>query len=277
VSDSYDSVQAEQDFFRARQKALMSSIFARFRGQNTDLLSFEEVKGLLKPTDESYKGHLTIKIKDIVGSEGRYQDFDRRFLPRSSGTKSRWQRIFIAHERDINLPPILVYELAGVYFIRDGNHRVSVHRRRGGEYIEAEVTSISTKIDVGPVRNRDELREKVIAYEREQFISALNLMDTFPQTEFRFTTTGRYDDLVVHIACRKQLIEDRRTTRISYEEAARSWYMSVYLPVTKLIRDSGIIAILPDRTEADFYVWLIRNWDNANRRSKLRRRFRSSF
>ena len=285
MNDINNSVMAEQDFFKARRKAAFSSIFSLVSRKNTDMLSFEEVRALLKPTDEAYKGYQTIKIADIVGSEGRYRDFDRRFLPRTSSTKQRWQRIWEARDRDINLPPILVYELGGVYFIRDGNHRVSVAKQLGGEYIEAEVTRVSTRIEVGQVYDRDELKAKVIEYEQSRFMKALDLLDTFPQSELKFTATGRYDDLVLHVACHKQSIEDGTKNRVTYAEAAESWYKTIYLPTTKLIRDSGVLVILPNRTEADFYVWLIRNWEQVSsvipaagiRHRRTSRRFASNF
>jgi hypothetical protein len=38
--------------------------------------------------------------------------------------------------QDITLPSILLYEIGGVYFVRDGNHRVSVAKIKGVEFID---------------------------------------------------------------------------------------------------------------------------------------------
>ena len=285
MDDSYQKMDAENDFYLARRREILSSLFMRLRGESADLLSFEEVKKLLKPTDESYKGSRTIKIADIVGSEGRYQDFNRLFLPKNTGTRVRWQSISEAHVRGVELPAIRVYELGGIYFVRDGNHRVSVAKQRGVEFIEAEVTSLTPKIKVGAVRDRDELKQAVIEHERKEFINALNLIDGPPQSTIRFSATGRYDDLVVHISCHKYVIEQRTDSQISYQDAAQSWFDVMYLPMSKFIRDSGVLEHLPSRTEADCYVWLIRHWDdvdtmvlfNPPRRRWLRRRFVTGF
>jgi len=46
------------------------------------------------------------------------------------------------------LPPVSLLELGGAYFVIDGNHRVSVARFRGVEWIDAEVIeskSLSTR------------------------------------------------------------------------------------------------------------------------------------
>ncbi|TVQ28610.1 MAG: hypothetical protein EA382_01665 [Spirochaetaceae bacterium] len=69
--------------------------------------------------------------------------------------------------------------------------------------------------------------------------------------------------------------------RVSYQDATRSWYESVYSPLAKLIVDSGVLAHAEGRTVADFYVWLVRHWDEipvaAASRPRLRRRFLSHF
>jgi hypothetical protein len=227
----------------------------------------------------------TIPIAKIVGSEGRYKDFDRQFLPKQTNTRNRWQRISFAHRRSIDLPAIQVYDLGGFYFIRDGNHRVSVARHRGIEYIDAEVTSIATEIKPDMAKNMDELKRAVIEYERDRFLKSLSLVDSPHNKDFRITTVGGYDDLVVHIGSHKRIMEERSGSPISHEEATKSWHELIYLPITKLIRDSGVLAVLPERTETDFYIWLIRHWDDVAalmstkglRRHRLRRLFRGAF
>ncbi|ABG05598.1 hypothetical protein Rxyl_2681 [Rubrobacter xylanophilus DSM 9941] len=54
--------------------------------------------------------------------------------------------------RGEDLPPVELYELAGSYFVRDGNHRVSVARFHGLPLIEADVTELR------PLRYRAEGR-----------------------------------------------------------------------------------------------------------------------
>ena len=85
-----------------------------------------------------------VNVDRIVGSEGRYRDFNRHFLPRREFLQSRWVSIDMAHYNDVSLPPVRVYEIGGVYFVRDGNHRVSVARMRGQTMIDAEVTRLDT-------------------------------------------------------------------------------------------------------------------------------------
>ena len=44
--------------------------------------------------------------------------------------------------------PIELYKIGEVYFVRDGNHRVSVARANGLTHIEAYVTEIETDVDL---------------------------------------------------------------------------------------------------------------------------------
>ena len=52
----------------------------------------------------------------------------------------RWKRVDLAFHRDQVLPPVSLYKLGDAYFVEDGNHRVSVARYHGAEWIEADVT-----------------------------------------------------------------------------------------------------------------------------------------
>jgi hypothetical protein len=54
----------------------------------------------------------------------------------------RWMKIDSAWRRGEYLPPIELYKIGDVYFVVDGNHRVSVAHVQGQEYIDAEVTEI---------------------------------------------------------------------------------------------------------------------------------------
>ncbi|MCL2810196.1 MAG: transcriptional regulator, partial [Treponema sp.] len=78
----YDAItqQASMDFSRARGKAILSQIQNFLNVDRDRLLSFNDVKDILKPKNEVYMGSQTVPIKLIVGSEGRYHDFNKYFL-----------------------------------------------------------------------------------------------------------------------------------------------------------------------------------------------------
>ena len=55
------------------------------------------------------------------------------------------------------LQPIEVYKVSEVYFVLDGNHRVSIARQEGWKTIQAHVIEIQTDIPLTPDVQPDEL------------------------------------------------------------------------------------------------------------------------
>ena len=79
-------------------------------------------------------------LEKIVGSVGRRRDFDGAFMPLRASAGERWKRVDLAFHQGKDLPPVSLYRLGDAYFVEDGNHRVSVARFHGAEWIEADVT-----------------------------------------------------------------------------------------------------------------------------------------
>jgi hypothetical protein len=252
---------AYADFSRARGKAMLSQIQNFLNTDRDKLLSFNDVKNILKPKNEVYMGSQTVPIKMIVGSEGRYHDFNKYFLPRKDHLRHRWQRVDEAHIKDIILPPILLYEIGGVYFVRDGNHRVSVAKIQGVEFIDAEVISLTTEINIKPSMTTDELTAELIEYEKNIFYSETLFGDLTEYWDMNFSAPGRYDVIYNHILVHKYYLNEDIDEEIHFNNALVSWYNNVYNPVIKIIREQWLLVNFPGRTEADLYVWIIKHWD----------------
>lgn len=135
---------AISDFRKAISKANWRNWFNKLTGRNNDLLSLREALRSRPVTNQRHIGCLTVPLAKIVGSEQRYLEFDRTFLPRQTRTKDRWLRIDTAYHHGITLPPVELIKVDCVYFVRDGNHRVSVARTQGQEFIDACVTEVIT-------------------------------------------------------------------------------------------------------------------------------------
>jgi hypothetical protein len=248
------TTESATEYTAARQRASMEEWLSFFTGRPNDLLSFEEVKQNLRLQDSAYKGLQEIEIDKIVGSTGRYRDFTRSFLPRTDETEDRWRRVdAIAHEQQ-GFPPIEVYKVGEVYFVRDGNHRVSVNKAHQVNTIEAYVIEYKTSV---PITKDDDLDDILLKMERTQFFKKTQLDKIKPEQNIDFTEPGRYRLVEEHIAFHKYLREVECSCEITYEEAAASWYDNVYMPVIKKIRDSGVLRDFPGRTEADLYAWLL--------------------
>ena len=253
--------QASSDFSRARGRAILSQIQNFLNTDRNKLLSFHDVKNILKPKTETYRGSQTVPIKMIVGSEGRYHDFNKFFLPKKEHLRRRWQRVDEAHIKDIILPSIQLYEIGGVYFVRDGNHRVSVAKMQKVEFIDAEVISLSTEINIKPSMTVDELREAVIEYEKNIFYEKTSFGELTGYYALNFSSSGRYDVIYNHILVHKYYLNEDMDKELPFNEALASWYNNVYNPVITIIRDQWLLANFPGRTEADLYVWIIKHWD----------------
>jgi hypothetical protein len=253
--------QARDDFNRARAREVFFRILNAARPERHELLSLKEVRSLLRPTNETYRGMQVVPVDLIVGSEGRYRDFNKAYLPRHEHMRHRWEHVDRAHLASVILPPIRLYEIGGVYFVRDGNHRVSVARSQGVERIDAEVVALSTEVPLRPDMSMEALRREVINYEKTLFFQRTGIRDIFTEFELDFTATGRYDDIVQHIEGHKYYINQGIEREITFREAAESWHEHVYLPICRAIVTVGLATRFPGRTVADLYVWIVRHWD----------------
>ena len=241
------------EYTTARRQAEIEDWMSFFTGRPNDLLSFEEVKQNLRLQDSAYKGLHEIELDKIVGSTGRYRDFTRSFLPKNDITESRWRRVdAVAHEE--GYPPIEVYQVGDVYFVRDGNHRVSVAHLHGAKTIEAYVIEYKTPVDLNA---DDDLDDILLKMEHVEFFRDTRLQELRPEQSLEFTEPGRYRLVKEHIAFHKFLKEKEEQHSISYEAAVASWYDNVYLPVVDQIRSSNVLQDFPGRTEADLYAWML--------------------
>ena len=262
----YIQTQSESDFAKAKSKAFFNEIQHLLTPEEATLISLNDVKKLIKPQNETYVGMKTIPIEKIVGSEGRYQDFDNKFFPKSSHLKNRWQHVDEAAIQAIDLPPIKVYEISGLYFVRDGNHRVSVAKARGTEFIDAEVVSLQSEIVLKTPDNIADMVKQIINYEKRVFYSETNFGDITDYWCLDFSRTGRYDVIYNHILTHKYYLNQSSETEISMEDAILSWFNTVYMPLVSSIRQNKIMRYFPKRTLSDLYVWVVRYWDDVKRK-----------
>lgn len=168
--------------------------------------------------------------------------------------------------QSIILPPIKVYELGGLYFVRDGNHRVSVAKAKGVEFIDAEVTSLQTEIRLSPVRTLQGMLKQIINYEKRNFYMETSFGDITEYWCLDFSTAGQYDTIYEHILTHKYFINQGKSEEISMEEAIKSWYETVYLPVATAIVKSRIMRYFRKNTISDLYVFIIKFYDDLKKK-----------
>ena len=265
VAPPYPRSMAANKYERLRSHTLIESLL-RFFMQRPDatLLSFDQVQQLLRSRQEIYLGTQNVPISHIVGSVGRYRDFDRAFLPLRGANEERWKELDVALNELRNVPPIEVYKIGDVYFVRDGNHRVSVAKANGLTHIEAQVTEIEPRVPLTPDVDLDDL---IIKTEYAQFLEKTRLDETRPSASIELTEPGQYKILLEHIEVHRYYMGLELQRDVSLDEAAAGWYDTVYLPIVEAIRSTGVLREFPRRTEADLYLWV------SYHRERLRQRY----
>jgi hypothetical protein len=148
--------QVDKDFHRALRRASIHRFrdWVLRRSAHGHVLSFEQARGTLTRWSQVYRGMKTVEVEKIVGSVGRWRDFDESFLPVKVNMSQRWGHVDRGYHQGVELPAVSLYKIGEAYFVRDGNHRVSVARFHGVAAIHAEVVEIrGRRIDAQPEAN----------------------------------------------------------------------------------------------------------------------------
>jgi hypothetical protein len=245
---------AGADFDEAFRKGFWRAVISWLTKHSNELLPFDEVRKRLPLRGQHYIGLKQVLLDQIIGSVSRYQDFDRAFLPKQTHTRDRWESVDRAHLQDVILPPIELYKLGNVYFVKDGNHRVSVARERGQAYIDANVIEIDVPVSL---ESDLELHDLVLKQEQAYFYEQTGLQDLHPDANIEFSVPGQYSKLIEHIRVHRWYMGESLQHEISDSEAVDGWYKEVYLPLIKIVRKRNILKEFRGRTEADLYLWII--------------------
>ncbi len=243
---------AEADFLRARRLQVIAALGSRIRLEDSDdrqALSFQEVVEALGLLDEVALGVQMIPVDRIVGSVDKVREFDPKFRPRSGRNRTRFERIAEAVRRGESLPPIDVYRIGDMYFVRDGHHRVAVYRALGLPTIEADVRLVRTLVEPDDVESHSDLAAREL---RKLFVQRVPLSRSARQA-VRLTRAEQYPflaEMVEAWSARLMFHEGEVLNRI---RAARRWFTEEFVPVTKLIDEGGLRE--DDETPADAYMW----------------------
>ena len=241
---------AQFDFSRARRQRALRRLADRLRREPSDIdliLPFEEVVEALGRRGEHYLGLQTIPLDSIVGTVDRRREFDRSFRPTSSKVRPRWERIATAQRRGEPMPPIDVYRVGELHFVKDGHHRVSVARALRHDVIDAYVTEVRTKVEPGALRP-SELPLK--SHER-LFLERVPL-DAEARKAIVLSDPARgYAELAEGVEAWGFRVMQGRGELMTREQVAEHWYTDEYRPVVEMLREADLIG---KGTEADAYL-----------------------
>ena len=243
-------LDAQTDFSRARRRRVLERLAARLRREPADfhvILPFEEVVEALGHRGERYLGLQTIALDSIVGSVDRTRDFDRSFRPTSRRTRKRWERMATAARRGEAFPPIDVYRIGDMHFVKDGHHRVSIARAQGLPDIDAYVTEVFTELGADRKITPHDLPLK--SHER-LFFERVPLPNEARQQIKLGDETG-FAMLAEQVeAWGFRVIQELREP-LDRREVAERWFRDEYEPVVAMLREADLIG---KRTETEAYM-----------------------
>jgi nucleotide-binding universal stress UspA family protein len=247
-------IAARRDFNKAFRDARVGQFLDKLRGRSNKLIPFGDLKHIVDATNRRYRGIQAVPLIQIIGSLDRSADFDRAFLPVQVHSRTKWVNVDAANLQGIELPPITLYKVGEAYFVVDGHHRVSVARRVGQTFIDAEVTEVQTRVPVTANITLDNL--DMLGPYRE-FITATRLDVLRSNVDITFKRPDYYNRLLDHISVHRYFMALERKQEISWEAAVVDWYDHVYLPLVKAIRKQHLSSDFPNQTEATLYLWVI--------------------
>jgi hypothetical protein len=179
----------------------------------------------------------SIPLDSIVGTvDRRPGDFDRAFRPVSAGQRGRWERIAAARRRGEPMPPVDVYRIGDLHFVRDGHHRVSVARALGDATIDAHVREVVTEVGAERALRLRDLplkRHERVFHERVPLRPAA-------RARIRLSDEWRYAQLASLVEAWGFRASHARGRLLSREEMAEAWFREEYEPVVRALREADL-------------------------------------
>jgi hypothetical protein len=259
---------AQYDFSRARRQRALARLSARLRRAEdvNHILPFEEVVRALGRTGERRLGQQLITLDSIVGTVDRSREIDRSFRPTSPRVRERWQRINLAQRKGEAMPPIDVYRIGDLHFVKDGHHRVSVARAFGHRDIDAYVTEVLT--EVGADR-KIRMRDLPLKSHQRLFYERVPLPPE-QREQIHLSDEWRYAALAEAVEAWGFRVSQARREWMSRGEVAEEWFRDEYRPVVEMLREAQLVAKGVTDTEAYMTVAALRylilrthEWDDA--------------
>lgn len=215
------------------------------------LYSFNEEQAKEEDVQFIDHGIQTIALENIIGSVGKYYDFDSRFRPKKHVVGKRFEDIKQAMREGTTLPPVKLYQIREDYYVLDGNHRVSAAKELGWTDIRAKVVELLSGKNT---------MENLLYIEKQGFYEKTGLTGKIDLTE-----VGKYNFLEKQIKKHQAYLTSQSGRECDLMKAAQDWYNTIYVPMTAIIGNGGLIKYFPGRTMADLYAYIsYHHWDRSS-------------
>ena len=238
----YKPIQALKQLFTGERQAKAENS-CNFNARQEKEKAYEAVE----------RGTLMVPLEKIVGSVGRYHDFDNQFKTQHTRKDERLQGILKAMREGRNLPPIALYQIKEDFFILDGHHRFKAAGELGHTHIRSRI------VELLPSKNTF---ENNLYNEKIQFRDTAGLTNTIELTE-----PGQFRHLVWQIEEHQKFLASGSSDHITFSQAASDWYTSIYTPLYSLIENSNLLQSFPKRTVDDLYLYIsVHQWEKGKKR-----------
>jgi hypothetical protein len=249
----FPTQDAQDDFLRARRRRVFAQLSARLRLEAGDvdvMLPFDEVVAALGRVGERDLGVTSVAIDTIVGTVDRRKEFDREFRPTSSRARARFERIAEASRRGVSMPPVDLYRVGGLHFVRDGHHRVAVARAQGRDTIDAHVVEVVTQVAADTSITLGDLPLK----SHERLFHERVPLPPDARAQIRLTDPVQYGSLAEGVEAWGYRLSQHDQQFYDRAQTALRWFHEEYMPVVTLLREADLIG--RRETETDAYLRL---------------------
>jgi hypothetical protein len=200
------------------------------------------------------RGTLMVPLEKIIGSVGRYHDFDNQFKTHSPKVDERLKGIMDAMREGKNMPPIALYQIKEDFFILDGHHRFRAAVELGRSHIQSRI------VELLPSKN---------TLENNLYIEKIHFRDKAGLTEsIDLTEPGQLEHLEWQVREHRKFLVNQKKQDITFKQAAADWYRTIYRPLATLIDNSKLVKSFPGRTVDDLYLYIsVHQWEIGSKRT----------
>ena len=234
------------------------SIFDKIKdsmGQKTHdgVKNFGESQKQEEAYDTRDRGISPVPLSKIIGSVGRYKDFDSQFRFKNAVPSDRYKHIKKAFQVGKPLPPVKLYQIKDEYYVLDGNHRVAAAKEYHWDTIDAKIVEF--------ISSKNNLRD-IIYREKIAFVDETGLPYSIELTE-----VGQYQRLMDQLIQHQTWLKREKHKEIPIREAAEDWYKYIYQPLVAMINNARLIHAFPERNVSDLYMFIsTHQWGKRGRR-----------
>ena len=132
------------------------------------------------------------------------------------------------------MPPIDVYRVGDLHFVKDGHHRVSVARAHGDVDIEARVREVRTKLGAEQALR---LRDLPLKQHERMFHERVPLAPE-QRARIQLEDEWRYAQLGMLVEAWAYRASHERGELLSRHEMAQRWFKEEYEPIAQALADA---------------------------------------